>query len=46
VVTPDGWLVSSIWFLLSTEQVTLGTYDSSLPVCAKWSDLLFLPGSS
>jgi hypothetical protein len=47
VVSPDGWLVSSTWFLLPTRQVVIGTCSSSLPVCARWSDLLlFLPGGS
>jgi hypothetical protein len=47
VASPDGWLVSSIWFLPSTGQVAIGTCGSSLPVCTKWTYLLlFLPGSS
>jgi hypothetical protein len=37
VVSSDSWLVSSIWFLLSTGQVVIGTCGMSLPVCAKWS---------
>jgi hypothetical protein len=37
-------LVSSIWFLLYTGQVAIGSCDSSLPVCVRWSDLLFLSG--
>jgi hypothetical protein len=32
--------VSSIGFLLSTGQVAIGTCGSSLPVCARWSNLL------
>jgi hypothetical protein len=47
VVSSDSWVVSSIWFLLSTGQVAIGTYGSSLPVCARWFNLLlFSPGSS
>jgi hypothetical protein len=45
VVPPDDWLARSIYFLLSTGEVAIGTWGNSVPVCAKWSDLLFLPGS-
>jgi hypothetical protein len=38
--------VSNIWFLLSIEQVAMGTHGSSLSVWARWSDLLFLQGGS
>jgi hypothetical protein len=43
VVSPDGeeYLVPSV-----IVQVASGTCSSSLPVCARWSDLLFLPISS
>jgi hypothetical protein len=44
VVSPDDWLVSSIWFLLCTGQIVIGTWVTS--VCARWSNLLFLPGGS
>jgi hypothetical protein len=46
VVSPDGWVVGNIWFLLSTGQVAIGTCGSSLPVCAKQCDLLFSLSSS
>jgi hypothetical protein len=47
VVSPDDWLVSSIWFLLSTGQFAIGIWGNSLPVCLRWFDLLlFLPGGS
>jgi hypothetical protein len=39
LVSQDGWLVSSILFLLSTGQVTTRTCGSSLPVCAVWFNL-------
>jgi hypothetical protein len=39
--------VSSIWFLLPTWQVAIGTWGNSLPVCTRWSGLfLLLPGGS
>jgi hypothetical protein len=44
VVSPGDWFVSSNWFLPSTGQVAFGTWDNSLTVCARWSDLLFSPG--
>jgi hypothetical protein len=40
VVSPNSWLVSNIWFLLSTGHVAIGMSGSSLPVCARWSNLL------
>jgi hypothetical protein len=46
VVSPGDWLVSSIWFLLSTGQVVIRTWGKSLPVCVRWFNLLFSPGSS
>jgi hypothetical protein len=47
VVSPGEWLMSSIYFFLPTGQVVIGTCSSSLPVCARWSDLmLFLQGGS
>jgi hypothetical protein len=41
VVSPGDWLVSSIWFLLSTGQVVIGASGNSLPVHARYSELLF-----
>jgi hypothetical protein len=39
--------VSRIWFLLPRWQVAVGICGRSLPVCARWSNLLlFSPGSS
>jgi hypothetical protein len=46
VVSPDDRIVSIIWFFLSTGQVTIRIWGNSLSVCTRWSDLLFLPGSS
>jgi hypothetical protein len=47
VVLPGVWLVSSIWFLLSTGQLVIGAWCNSLPLHARCSDLLFfLPGGS
>jgi hypothetical protein len=47
VVSPGDWLVSSIWFLLSTWLVVIGGGgELSLPVHAGWSELLFSPHSS
>jgi hypothetical protein len=46
VVLSDSWLVSSIWFLLSTGQVAIRTCGCSLPVCVRWSNLLFSPACS
>jgi hypothetical protein len=47
IVSADGWLMSNIWFLLSTVQFAIGTCGSSLCVCARWSYLLlFSPGGS
>jgi hypothetical protein len=39
VIPSDSWFVNSIWFLLSMEQVAIGTCGSLLPVYAKWLDL-------
>jgi hypothetical protein len=40
-------LINSSWFLLSTVQVAIVTWSNSLPVHARWSDLLlFSPGGS
>jgi hypothetical protein len=38
--------MSNIWFLLSAGLVAIVTWGNSLPVHARWSDLLFSPGSS
>jgi hypothetical protein len=46
VVSPDSWWLSIICFSLSTGQVTIGTCGNLLPVCVRWSDLLFSSGSS
>jgi hypothetical protein len=47
IISPDVWLVSSIWSLLSTGQVAIETCGSSLSTHARWSDLLlFSPGNS
>jgi hypothetical protein len=47
VVSPADWLVSSIWFLLSTGLVAIGALGKSLLVCVRCSELLlFSPGSS
>jgi hypothetical protein len=41
IVLSDSWFVSSIWFLLSTGQVAIGTCGISLPVCEKCSVVVF-----
>jgi hypothetical protein len=47
MVSPGNWLVSSIWFLLSTGEVAIGGWGSSLLDHAGWSELLlFSPGGS
>jgi hypothetical protein len=47
MVSPCDWFVSSIWLLLSTGQVAFTNWGNSLPVHARWSELLlFLPDSS
>jgi hypothetical protein len=46
VLSPGDWLVSSIWFLLSTGQVAIRTWSSSLLVHARCSEMSFLPGGS
>jgi hypothetical protein len=46
VVSPGDWLVSSIWFLLSTEQVATGTWGNSLSLYKGPDLFLFSPGSS
>jgi hypothetical protein len=33
VVSPGGWLVSSIWFLLSSWQVAIGSWANSASLC-------------
>jgi hypothetical protein len=33
-------------YLVPSVQIAIGTWDNSLPICAWWSDLLFVPGSS
>jgi hypothetical protein len=40
IVSPDGWLVSSICSFCPQSRLQFE------PVCARWSDLLFLPGGS
>jgi hypothetical protein len=47
VVSPEGWLVSSIWFLLCIMQVAIKVCGCLLPDGPRYSDmLLFMPSSS
>jgi hypothetical protein len=45
VVSPSDWLVSTVWFLLSTRLVVIVRLGKTA-THARWSELLYSPGSS